>query len=832
MKTVLSVYRTVGSLLLFCLLPFLSFAQPKVITGKVQDALTNEAIPFASISFSKSGIGRLSDSAGGFFFYLNTFHADTLVITNVGYQDYKLYIPAIQGDTLRLQVKMEPGRQNIGVVVKAKGNRGLWLWRRIVQHKPQNDRYRFSNFSYELYNKLELDINKVNKERLADIKLLKPFQFILENIDTTEGAPFLPVYVTEALSDYYYQKSPLKRREVFRAVNTKGVDNASVARLLGGMDQVVNFYNNFIPVFDKQFVSPISDNGDQYYNYKIADTQYVAGKRLVHFLFQPRRKGENTFEGDCWVHDSTYAIQKMTLRLAEDANINFVTRLSLLQEYQLINDSTWFLAKDKFVAEIAPLGKQGTSFIGRKTTTYKSVLVNDPSVTTELAKNKIMEETVLPDDALTKSEAYWQSTRHEPLSKNEASVYKMIDTLLQMPQFTSYRRMITFFGTGYLPVGKFEIGPWYNWVYMNSVEGLRLRFDLATTDKFSKKVLFRTYAAYGFGDDQWKGGVSALYLFQNTPRTSLRASFRNDFDYAQKIMGEVSDDNIFALAIRKEGVPIKFMKLEKEELEYYKEWPSGFSVQLGGTREVYEPVLNLPGRQYYALKGKDAFNTFEASVRLRFAYLERFLESSFYRTSLGAQLPIVEARYTRGISGVFNSAYNYDKLFVSISDYQKIPPFGNIYYNVFAGRTFGTLPYMFLDIAPGNEIYYYNKYAYNMMNRYEFINDRYAGVNFEHNFGNGLFRYIPLTRKLKFRQLWTAKALWGDLSDANQRLNFISGYPFKALNGQTYLELGTGVDNIFKVIRLDFVWRVLPQSLPHSEKFDRFGVFGSFRLAF
>ena len=832
MSNRLRAYLLVCFIALSGLLPFAAHSQYKIIKGRVVDALTNEAIPFSSLTFSRSGIGGLSDSSGGFSFHLDLFEADTLSVTNVGYQDYKLFIPSIPGDTLSLLVKMEPGRQNIGVVVRAKGNRGLFLWRRIVSHKPQNDRYRFQNFSYELYNKLELDLNNVNKERLSTVRLLKPFNFILDNIDTTEGVPYLPVYVTEALSDYYYQKSPLKRREVFKAVNTKGVENASVAKLLGGMDQVVNFYNNFIPVFDKQFVSPISDNGDQYYNYKVADTQYVAGKRLIHFLFQPKRKGENTFEGDCWVHDTSYAIQKMTLRLSEDANINYVSRLSLIQEYQLIDDSTWFLSKDKFVVDIAPLGPKGASFIGRKNTTYRKVVVNDTSVVNELARNKILEETIMPKDALSKPEAFWQGVRHEPLSKNEQSVYKMIDTLMQMPLFKTYSKWINFVGTGYMYVGKYEIGPWYNWIYMNSVEGLRLRFDLATNEKFSDKVLFRTYGAYGFDDKQWKGGVSVLYLLDNSPRMHLRASYRNDFDYAQKILDEVSSDNVFALAIRKSGVPLKFIKLEQEELELHKEWASGFSVQLAGTRQVYNPVLNLPGREHFLDKGRDVFNTFEASVRVRFAYLERFLESSFYRTSLGSPLPIAEVRYSRGISGVFNSSYNYDRLFASVSDYQKIPPFGNIYYNVFAGKTFGTLPYTFLDIAPGNEIYYYNRYAFNMMNRYEFINDRFAGVNFEHNFGNGLFRYIGITRKLKFRQLWTAKALWGDLSDANRQLNFINGYPFKSLDGKTYLEVGTGVDNILKVIRLDFIWRLSPQALPGGEPYKKFGVFGSFRLAF
>jgi len=147
---------------------------------------------------------------------------------------------------------------------------------------------------------------------------------------------------------------------------------------------------------------------------------------------------------------------------------------------------------------------------------------------------------------------------------------------------------------------------------------------------------------------------------------------------------------------------------------------------------------------------------------------------------------------------------------------------------VFAGRTFGTLPYTQLNIAPGNELYYYNKYAFNMMNRYEFLTDKYLGVSMEHIIGNGIFRLIP---KLRWRQLWTAKVLWGSLSDANYELNFKQGNSFQTLNGRTYMELGTGIDNILHVLRVDFIWRVLPATL--DKKGDHaFGVFGSFRLSF
>jgi hypothetical protein len=115
-----------------------------------------------------------------------------------------------------------------------------------------------------------------------------------------------------------------------------------------------------------------------------------------------------------------------------------------------------------------------------------------------------------------------------------------------------------------------------------------------------------------------------------------------------------------------------------------------------------------------------------------------------------------------------------------------------------------------------------------MMNRWEFVHDKYAGVNLEYNIGNGIFRWFP---KFRFRQFWTAKALWGSLSDANKAFNFKQGHNFQSLDGKTYLELGIGIDNILHVFRIDFVWRVLPPTLP-KEGDKAFGIFGSFRLGF
>jgi hypothetical protein len=826
--------RTCLPLLFMLLLPVLLPAQ-KILRGYIKDALSDERIPFASLRFIQSGIGRLSDSAGNFSFNFREWPKDTLVVTYVGYSDYKLFIGNLPENS-SIVIRMERSIIRAEVVVSRKIDRGYLMWKRIVKHKKENDRYRFPNFGYELYNKMELDINRIKKEKLNRIKLLKPFSFILDNVDSSEGDPFLPFFLTETISDYYYQRDPFKTREIIRASKTEGVDNESVSRLLGGTDANVNVYANFIPVFDKQFISPISDNGDQYYRYTVLDSQFVNGRRLIHMSFTPKRRGQSTFSGDCWVHDTTWAIQKMTMSLATDANINFVDRLSLIQEYKMIDDSTWFLVKDKFVADITPLGKKSAGFIARKTTTYRNIVHDQDFILDSLRSNRIMQEVTLEKDARKKDNAYWNDQRHEELSKNERAVYAMMDTLQKMPQFAQYTNIINFLATGYFETGNIELGPWQNWVFSNLQEGLRLRFDVGTNRGFNKNLITHGYLAYGFGDKKFKYEADALYLFTKRPRSYVFAKYSRDIDYGQQYLDEVSQDNIFALAIRKPGIPIKFLFTEEKRLDLFKEWHSGFSVTLSNNSKQYTLLRNLPPDSIYSKQSSGvALNNFETSIKLRFAYLEKFLENTFYRISLGSPYPIGEIKFSRGISGVLNSSYQYSKLSASVSDYLRLPPYGTLYYNFFAGRTYGTLPFMLLDVAPGNEIYYYNKYAYSLLNKWEYVHDRYAGFGLEHNFGNGLFRFIPFTRKMKFRQFWTAKALWGSLSDENKQYNSSSGYPFstqfKSLDGKTYMEVGTGVDNIFKVFRVDFVWRLFPRPLP-VEKEKRFGVFFSFRLAF
>ncbi|QEH40366.1 DUF5686 family protein [Chitinophaga sp. XS-30] len=823
-----------------CIISFFPLSAQYKISGIVKDAHTQEVIPFATLQFVGTNTGMVTDAEGAYIFDLTAIPADSLLVRVMGYQRTVMYVDR----TLREQtIHFEISRGDVSLKqyeVKANVNFALILLRHIIRRKPDNNYDRLASYKYEIYNKLELDIKNLNTTKLSRNRFTKPFSFILQNIDsTTENQPFLPVFLTESISDYYFQRNPKKTKEVIKASRTSGLDNESVTKFLGGMYQNINIYDNYIPVFDKSFVSPISNSGATFYNYRITDTQYVHNQRFIKMNFEPRRRGENVFAGELWVQDSTYAIQKMTMAVPGDANINFVRKVSLVQEFKPFPDSSgWYLAKDKFIVDFwtpSPKPTKSIEFIGRKTTTYQDMVVNDTAATNIFTEKRYPQNIVVVDSARNRTDVFWNSNRHESLSKNEQAIYKMVDTLQKIPLFQKYSNTIRFLATGYKPFGPLEWGPYFYLFSQNRLEGFRLRLDLGTTPQFHKDLYLNGYLAYGFGDDRFKGKLSGLWLLKRHPRMYVYGSFVRDLDNGATYYDEVGTDNIFSLAIRKPNVPQKFMLIDEKRAEFYKEYYSGFSHHFSLVHKQFMPFDPLPAAGLYPHNGNglDPMTNMEVAVKLRYAFREEFLEGNYYRFSLGSKYPIVELKYAMGVKGIAKSSYHYHKAAFTVSDYVKLPPFGSFYYNVFGGKIFGSaMPYPLLEIHPGNEIYYYNKYAFNMMNRFEFLSDEYAGFNVEHSLGNGIFNYIPLVRKLKLRQFWTAKGIIGKLSTDNQALNLNHGYPFKTLQSNPYLEVGTGIENILKFIRVDFVWRLAPKPLPEEPYEKRFGIFGSFKLQF
>ena len=115
----------------------------------------------------------------------------------------------------------------------------------------------------------------------------------------------------------------------------------------------------------------------------------------------------------------------------------------------------------------------------------------------------------------------------------------------------------------------------------------------------------------------------------------------------------------------------------------------------------------------------------------------------------------------------------------------------------------------------------------NLMNYFEFINDSYVSIFYTHHFDGLLFNRIPLLRKLKFREVVHAKGIIGQLSDGNAQYSQLPPYTYTLT--RPYYEVGVGIENIFKIGRIDFIWRLNHHEHPGTQ---RFGIFGALEFSF
>lgn len=828
-------YRTKRNTLvyLFLLWGLHSFAQQgKMITGTVVNKFTREPLAFASVYWKAAGLGCFTDSIGRFSLKSGNKLSDTLLVSYVGYATMRLPSKEVENKS-GLVIQLETALKE-GVEVKAKYNKGLVWWRNVVAHKEKNAPRHYHTYYCELYNKMEIDLANVNRSQIERSRLLKPFSFVLKDIDSTsEEKPFLPVFLTESVSDYYVSTQPPKIKEEIRALQTSGIRNESVMEYLGGINQKIDTYKDYMPLFGREFISPFSTVGDKYYHYKGLDTQVISGEKYLHLRFNPKREGENLFTGDCWIHSTSWALLKISLAVSGTANINFVKRLSITQEFSLRQEGEWMVAKDKFVVELAPLGKNKPSFICRKTMLYRQVKINQPFITEKLNGNKKKEEVVILDNATKQSGGYWQAERSEPLSGNEQYALTLADTLKSLPEFKRLSNTVTFLLDGHTKFGKVEIGPWYKWVSRNPIEGTRFRFDLGTTTAFSKQWRLSGYLAYGLRDKALKGKASVSYNLPGKQGWNILSSYKYDLDNRQRGFNgeEIFLDNIFGQLIRRTGIPPKFLREEELKLMVTKTFPNSLSMQTAITRSNFDPIDPLPPRKLYSLENTPIIST-EFQVKARYAPGERVIHGHRKDRKLRTDQPVTELAYAFAPSGVLGSRYNYQKLSASIKQRIRMPRWGELSYMVYGGKIFGDkLPFMLLQVHPGNENYYYNKEAFSLMNKYAFFSDRYAGFSLEHNFEKKLLNLLPFMRRSNMRQFWNVRSVVGNLSPANHAFNRMeyTTYGMQSLGGQFYTEAGTGVDNIFRFFRVDAVWRISPHTVSNAPDF---GVLGSFRLQF
>lgn len=820
-------------ILLFLLPVLLCAQQTRTIHGRIYDEDTKEGLPFANVYFESTSTGVTSDLDGNFTLTY-TKKADSLSVSAVGYVKSRRFVR----DTSYQEIYfyLSPAEQNLSeVVILAGENPANAIVRGIIRNKENNEVTHFNSYQREDYTKVEVDLVNID-ERLRKTKLFKPFDFVFNNIDSSsDEKPFLPIYVAETLSDQYYVKGEGKPHDLPKAQRTSGTENQSFVDAVNHVHDELNLYDNWLYIMDKNFASPFSSMGLFYYEYYIMDSSYISGQWSYKLKFKPKRKQENTFYGDFWVADTSFAVERVNMRMSPEVNINLVNRVIVYEEFTLHKDSIWLPAKQNIVVDFK-VTEKSPGMIIRKTISRRDYHLNHEDLAAAL-KAKDPETYDISD--LAYDDAFWQKARHDTLSKRELAVYGMVDSIKNVPVYKTYVDIITTIVSGYKHLGKVEIGPYFTIFSNNPVEGYRFRMGVWTSPDFSKNIRFGGYAAYGLKDKQVKYGFDLQWVMSKKPRTEFGFAWKDDITSNSDNSEALTDANLFSGFYRR-PVPLKLLHIQEGKIYYERYWKKGWSNRLTLLHRNMDPyggiLDNGGGFNYAYLPHPKSLNdvdttiaTTEIIITTKYAYEEKFLDGDFNRLSLGSKYPIVEFQYTAGVNGLLDGKYRYHKIVLGYHHWFYINPIGWTSYSIKTGQTFGTVPFLLMEVHPGNETYFYDKGSFNGMNRYEFASDRFVSWSIVHHFEGFFLNKVPLLRKLKLREVVAFRGVLGTISAENRAANKLNAYNTANLNSYTgfrapwpapYMEMSAGIENIFKVLRIDAVWRLNyldnPQARPLS----------------
>lgn len=832
-------------IIIFCvsviLISFSASGRNVTVRGVVRDSLTREPIPYASVLLKGTDRGVLTDDNGRYTI-VTTLPFDSVMASSLGYTT-KAVASRKRGDNVQVDIDLVSTGVLLGEVIakpkrehySKKNNPAVAFMEKIRHTQDLNDPRRHDNYNYNKYERITLALNDYQFNDSAKRGFDKMFSFVKEYIDTSEvsGKPILNVALREKLSSVHYRKEPKGEKEFVTGLRSSGIDEMldkqSMQTFYEDVLREVDVYDNDIVLMQTRFVSPLSRIAPDFYKFYLTDTVFVDTTRCVELTFVPRNPSTMGFTGRFYVPvgDTTMFIKRIVLRVPHDINLNFINGLVISQDYEKAPDGSRLKTKDDMILEASVVPGSGGLY-GRRQTVYDSHNF-DPAPDASIFKRGVAQ--IYAPGAEYRGQDFWDENRKAEIAQGVNGIEKMMERMRQVPLFYWTEKVVKVLVSGYVPTAKksyFDIGPMTSLVSYNSVEGLRLRAGGMTTANLSRRWFARGYGAYGFRDHKWKYKAELEYSFRDKnyhsrefPIHSLRATQLYDLDRLGQISSVHNADNFFLSVSRLPDRQMTYHRVSK--LEYILETEQHFSLE---ARIQQERQYSTPFMTFINGYGENfrhyTMNSFR--LQLRYAPGEKFYQLTTGRTRINFDAPEMVISHTYAPKGFMGNPFALNVTEASFFKRIWLSAFGYVDMTLKGGHVWSRTPYPGLLIPGANLSYLIIPDLFSCMNPMEFINDSYAQWDLTY-WANGLIlNYIPIIKRLKLREAFMFKGVWGHLSDRNKPWLNPDLYGFPEINNTQlmsdtpYMEVGVGLDNLLKVFRVDYTWRLTYRDNPGACK--------------
>ncbi|MFR8835378.1 MULTISPECIES: DUF5686 and carboxypeptidase-like regulatory domain-containing protein [unclassified Bacteroides] len=831
-----------------------SFAQLK---GVITDSITHEPLMYISVYYEGKGVGGVSNANGEYQIETRK-NWNEVTFSSIGYRtkvikltpgQKVLDVQMVPDDVMLSEVVVKPKKEKYS----KKNNPAVDFMRKVIEHKKAQKLEVNDYYQYDQYEKMKMSLNDITPEKLEK-GIYKKYSFLKDQIEVSEttNSLILPISIQETSSQTVFRKSPESKKTIIKGMNSNGINEFfSTGDMLGTVLQDVftnvNIYDDDIRLLQRRFTSPIAKEGLNFYKYYLMDTLTVERDTCVHLTFVPQNSQDFGFTGHLYVlKDSTYAVKKCVMNLPKKTGVNFVNQLDIVQQYEQLPNGNWVLMDDDMLVDLSLVKSMGGLQVQR-TTKYSNYKFDPIEQRLFRLKGSVIKEA----DMLSKSDEYWAEVRQVPLTKTESSMDVFMNRIEQIPGFKyiifGAKALIENFveTTGPKKPSKVDIGPINTMISNNYVDGLRLRLSAMTTANLNPHWFLSGYGAYGFKDHRWKYSGTLTYSFNKRdyvvwefPKHFISATYSYDVMSPMDKFLFTDKDNVFVSFKTTTVDQMSYMR--DVAINYELETPTGFGVKSMLRHRNDEPTGNL---KYWANNSSadkmplpnekpiHDITTAEASVTLRYAPGEAFVNSKQRRIPVSLDAPIFTLTHTAGFKGVLGGEYNFNRTEASIWKRVWLPSsWGKVDISLKGGVEWNTVPFPLLILPEANLSYITQRETFCLINNMEFLNDRFASLSLSYDMNGKLFNRIPLLKKLKWREMIRFRTLWGTLTDKNNpfKSNNPDLFLFPMRDGQytshvmdpkiPYMEASIGVYNIFKLLHVEYVHRLTYRDNPGINK--------------
>lgn len=850
----MKVFRKLYFVVVLLLVSTLQLMAQQKITGRVIDE-DGFAVSYASVQYRGHKIAVSSDSQGKFS--IEKHPGWVLTVSALSYKSQTISVNE-KMDFIEVKLKDDSHKLNEVVVKTKRGkysrkdNPAVELMRRVIAAKKKTDLGNHDYYQYDKYQKITLALNDLKKEQLEG-KFFSKRQYLLDQVETSpyNGKLTLPVSIDETVSQHIYRKDPKTEKDIIKGQQSNGIGQVIqtgeiLNTALKDAFTDVDIYDDYVRLLQYPFPSPIGRTGISFYHYYIEDTVYVERDLCYHLQFIPANSQDFGFRGELYVlADSSLHVKKCNLYMPHNTGVNYVKNMKIEQEYTRLDNGEWVLSKDDMIAELHVNSVLQDLLVVRNTRLTDYAFDELPKILFK-GKAKVRHDM----DAMNRDEAYWNKYRQVDLTKSESSMDSFIHRMENSKGFKYIIFFVKALMENYVEIGggtdgkksKFDLGPVNTYISKNFVDGIRLRLAGRTMAALNPHFFWDGYAAYGTKSNDWYTGNIFTYSLNKKKNSPFEFPMRNlTFEVARDVTSP-SDENLLH---NKDNFFMTFRAATQDEMFLYHRQKLAFTYETDwgfrfNTSLRFQSNRTVGNLHYYHLDGTEVkkIRMTDLNVGINYNPGVTYVNTKQQRLPINLDSPEIGLSHTMGFRGFMGGQYHSNITKLSIYKRQWLGSWGYLDFHAIGQAQWNKVPFPMLILPPINLSYFEQETTISLMKDWEFLNDRQVFWALSWDMNGKLLNRIPLIKKLKWREWFAIKGVWGHLTDKNNpylEKNQGDGRLFKfpknshVMNDTPYWECVAGVHNIFKFFSVEYVRRL---TYLNSNNIDKWGIRFGFMMSF